>query len=442
MLNTSRKQCRVGKNRFLTPIAMLQAIALIILISPVASTSKAQGNTGTVLVVNFNVPVDPGSAALMSRVVNQARSEGDAAIVIQMNTPGGLLSDMISIISSINDANQSGIPTYTYVPPSSLAASAGSYIAMACNKIAMGTGSAIGPSTPIVVGGTPLEQNHTAAAMLSLMVSLTDKWHRNSSAAYQMVYADRAYSANEAYRFHLMDGFANSLTDALSLFGLQSKPTVTIGEDVYEQFLNAISNPLINGTLILLGTLAIALDVMHPTILLTIIGALALAMGLIGSEVIGASTLGYLVLIIAGTLIFLELKLGHGFAVMAGMVLGAVGIYLLAQGINYVSPSPITSAAELGLFALAVLGVVIGLYIRWIVGPLRQRRSMVGPESLIGKQGTVTIALMPEGEVNVEGIIWRARSISGNLAVGERVTVHKLEGLVLVVEKRQEAAET
>src|ERR1700751_3565564 len=104
-----------------------------------------------------------------------------------MNTPRGLLNDMTSIIRVIDLANQSGIPTYTYVPPDALAASAGSYIAMASNKILMGTGSEIGPSTPIVVGGSALEQNHTEDGMLSLMTSLAEKWGRNSTAAQNMV---------------------------------------------------------------------------------------------------------------------------------------------------------------------------------------------------------------------------------------------------------------
>ena len=77
-----------------------------------------------VLVVDFNVPVDPGSSSLMAGALTMAKSSNAPAIVIQMNTPGGLLSDMTAIISIMGQANQSGIPTYTYVPPNSLAASA------------------------------------------------------------------------------------------------------------------------------------------------------------------------------------------------------------------------------------------------------------------------------------------------------------------------------
>ena len=111
------------------------------------STQTAASGNGVVIIANFNYPVDPGSAAMMSRVVSTAKGDNAAAIVIEMNTPGGTLSDMTSIINSITDANESGIPTYTYIEHNGLGASAGSYIAMATNKILMGPGAEIGPST-------------------------------------------------------------------------------------------------------------------------------------------------------------------------------------------------------------------------------------------------------------------------------------------------------
>jgi membrane-bound serine protease (ClpP class) len=395
---------------------------------------SAENATGSVIIANFNVPVDPGSSTFMSRVVNHAISENASAIVIEMNTPGGLLSDMISIISSITEANQSGIPTYTYVVSNGLAASAGSYIAMATNKIFMGSGSAIGPSTPIVVGGTPLEQNHTQAAMLKLLVSLAEKWGRNSTAAYNMVQGDQAFSANEALKYQLIDGLANSLSNAIDELGLSGRQQVILNEDLYEQFISALSNPIIDGILMLLGVLAIVLDVYHPTIILTILGAIAIVAGLVGASVLNASWLGFLIIAIAAFLIILELKLGHGFAMMAGVVLGALGILYLTHGMTY-SPSPITSVTELELLLVAVAGIVAGLYVRWVIGPLRRRSKLTGPEALIGQIGQAVTDLKPDGEVRVGGIVWRAESISGEILKGESVKVKSMKGLVVVVEK-------
>jgi membrane-bound serine protease (ClpP class) len=302
----------------------------------------------------------------------------------------------------------------------------------------MGQGAVIGPSTPIVVGGTPIEQNHAEGVALSLIVSLAERWGRNATAASIMVLDDQAYSASQAYNYNLTNGFAGSLSDALNAFGLKGTPYVLIGENVYEQLLSAVSNPELSGILILLGVLALALDFYHPTIVLTIVGVIGIVAGLIGIEVIGASTLGFLVLVIAAALIFLELKLGHGLAIMGGMILGVIGIYLLAQGLNY-SPSPLSGLAEVGLLALGAVGILAGLYIRWIIAPLRRRRSVRGPESLIGKIGIVTTPLSPAGEVRIEGIIWHARSVSGTIDAGERVKVVTRDNLILIVEKEEDA---
>jgi membrane-bound serine protease (ClpP class) len=372
----------------------------------------------------------------MSRVVSTAQGQDAAAIVIEMNTPGGYLSDMLDIISSITDANASGIPTYTFIVPNGLGASAGSYIAMATNSILMGPGAEIGPSTPIVVGGTALEQNHTEDAMIQTMESLATDWGRNVTAAFNMVYGDQAFSTNQAVEFHVVDGTANSLSDALSIWGLSAYRQVSLSENFYEQLLSALSNTTLDGILFLVGIVAIVLDFFHPTIVLTALGVIAIVAALIGAEVVGASLLGIVILIVAAALIILELKLGHGFALIAGVILGAVGIYLLSFNLSY-SPSPIGDFTIVELSLVVVFGVLAGLYIRWVIGPIRRRSKLTGAESLIGKTGIAVTDLRPKGEVRVEGVIWRAESLSGEIAKGERVTVKSLKGLVAMVEKAQ-----
>jgi membrane-bound serine protease (ClpP class) len=417
--------------------AMVFFIFLGSCLSVFAMSTQAQDSSGAVVVADFNVPVDPGASAFMARVVGTAQAEKAAAIVLEMNTPGGLLSDMISIVSSITEANQSGIPTYTFIVPNGLGASAGSYIAMATNRILMAPGSAIGPSTPIVVGGSALEQNHTQAAMLSFLTSLAERWGRNATAVFDMVQADEAFSANEAVAVHVADGIAGSLDSALGQLGLSTNPQVNLSEDPYEQIISALSNPTLDGILFLVGIIAIVLDIYHPTIILTIIGVIAIIAGLIGAEIIDASLLGLVILIISATLIIAELKLGHGFALIAGVVLGAFGIFYLSLGLQY-SPSPITGLVEIELGLLVVFGVLAGLYIRWIIGPLRRRTKLTGVEALLGKTGVALSDLKPNGEVRVQGEIWRAQSTSGNIQKGEQVTVKALEGLVVIVEKAPE----
>jgi membrane-bound serine protease (ClpP class) len=419
-----------GRRQFL--LVFLAIAFACFLLAAVASRAEAAPGGPSSVVVNFDVPVDPGSSSLMADAVATAESSHAPAIVIEMNTPGGLLSDMLDIVTSIEQANQSGIPTYTYVPPNGLAASAGSYIAMATNGILMGSGSEIGPSTPIVEGGTALEQNHTEDAMISLMVSLAEKWGRNSTAAQSMVVSDVAFSAAQAYQYHLTEGNASSLQGALSQFGLGPDYTV-VQEGAYDQLLSALSDPNLYGILILLGAFAIVLDLTHPTFILSIAGAIALVAGLVGAEVVGSSLLGIVVILIGVGLMFLELWQGHGLAMMGGALVGAVGVYLLFQGVQ-VSSSTLIDFTQVEAVGVGAIGVLGGLYFRWIVGPMRHKRNLTGSESLIGKRG---VAVSPT-EVRVEGIIWRARIDSGELKQGEQVQVKAVEDLVLRVVRVEE----
>ena len=410
---------------------MAGALTLVCIgaLGPRALAASPKGET---IVVDFAVPVDPGSSHLIMDALTAAKADASPAILIEMNTPGGYLSDMTAIVSTIEQANQSGIPTYVYVPPNALAASAGSYIAMASNKILMGSGSEIGPSTPIVEGGTALDQNHTEDAMISYMVALAKEWGRNQTAAYQMVFSDTAYTASQAYQFHIDNGNASTLQEAMTQLGLTGGYTM-VQEGLYDQFLSALSDPNVTGILILLGAIALVLDLLHPTFVLSVAGAVALVAGLVGAEAVGASSLGLVVIAAGVALMFLELKLGHGFAMMSGAVVGGAGVYLLFQGVQVSSSSADLTQAE--AVVVVALGVLAGLYVRWVVGPMRSRRRLTGAESLPGKIGVATTALSPTGDVRVEGITWRARSESGLVEAGEQVRVKAVRDLVLLVEK-------
>jgi membrane-bound serine protease (ClpP class) len=113
----------------------------------------------------------------------------------------------------------------------------------------------------------------------------------------------------------------------------------------------------------LVGVIAIVLDIQHGSIALTIVGATAILAGLVGAEVIKASVLGFFILALSGLLIILELKLGHGFAVMAGVILGAAGIFYLANGLAY-SPSPFNPSTEIVIVAVVAFGILLGIYFR------------------------------------------------------------------------------
>jgi membrane-bound serine protease (ClpP class) len=445
----------LSERSFKSNFARLALLSVLILLFLVPVFVSLSGNTSPysiirvegasnqpIVIVNLDVPIDQGSNGLLSRTVQTANSANAAGVIINMNTPGGLVSDMLAMVNSINSSKA---PVYTFVGPNALAASAGSYIAMATKTIFMAPGSEIGPSTPIVEGGSALQQNHTEDALLSLMQGLAQENGRNVSAVTNMVVNDIAYTYLQALQYHVADRQAGSLSEVLADLNLSSESQIVLSENAPEQLVSILSNAVVDGILLLVGIIAIVLDFLHPTVLLSIAGVVLIALGLIGAEAIEGPTLNPAVIVpiiffaLAATLIVFELKTGHGFLLFAGVVVGAIGTLLLTYEIPY-SPSPIGGLQYLEIGLIVVFGAFIGIYARW-VGKTIRKKPVTGSESLVGKMGIVVSDLSPEGEVSVDGVIWRAKLADGSavkqLAKGSSVIVDSRAGLSLIVKPEQ-----
>jgi len=402
--------------------------------------ASAQNNEGkTVIVIEMNVPIDQGATGLTSRGIQSAESDKAAAVIIDMNTPGGSLNDMISIVGSINS---SSVPVYTYVGNDSGATSAGSYIAMATEKIFMGPGSQIGPSTPYILGGgTALEQNHTTDYAVSFMQALAQAHGRNVTAVTQMAAYNVAYSYAYALKYHVADFSSNSLSQTIGLLNLTGASVVTISESPTEQTVSLLSDPTVDGILLLLGIVAIVIDFLHPTVILSIAGAVLIALGIIGTEAIengngsAAVAVPLVLFAAAAVLIVFELKTGHGFLLLSGILVGLLGTILLTYQVPY-SPSPFGGLQYIELGGFLIVGILLAAYARW-VGKAIRTKPVTGSESLIGKSGIAVSELSPEGDVSVDGVIWDARlkdPNSSSISRGSKVTITGRSGLTLEVQ--------
>jgi membrane-bound serine protease (ClpP class) len=425
---------RIGFLLFVT-ITLVFLPPLLMKSSPRVHSSAQSTSSKEVVVIELNVPIDQGSASMVSRGISRAEADHAGGVIIDMNTPGGLLQDMVTIVDAISN---SSVPVYTYVGNDSAAASAGSYIAMATDKIFMGPGSQIGPSTPYILGGgTQLEQNHTSEYAVSFLQSLAAEHGRNVTAATQMAAFDIAYSYSDALKYHVADASSNSLGQTLTLVNLSGASVVTISENPTEQLISFLSDPTVDGIILLIGIIAIVLDFLHPTIVLSIAGAILVALGLIGAEVISSGTgtaiaVPLVLFAAAAVLIVFELKTGHGFMLLAGVIVGVFATLLLAYQIPY-SPSPFGDVQYVELAVLVVVGTLLALYARWVGSTIR-RKPFTGAETLIGKTGIVTTDLAPKGEVSVDGIIWEANTNGPRIEKGSKVTIVRISGLTLEVE--------
>ncbi len=398
-----------------TPLveALLLAYVFALLLSPTpasAAPPRVVAAAASAIVVNFNVPVDAGSADYVQHAA-QLAIDDRADLILVMNTPGGLLANMVQIVESIQTVQDAGLAVYTYVPPVAFAASAGSYIALATNATYMGSGSIIGPSTPYIVGGDPSEVQHVQNAMIAYISSLAQKNGYNVTAAANMAQNNVAYPASEAAAIGLVSGMAETFESFLAQVGLTGVPLTTFNEPLYDQFLSFLSDPTVDGLFILVGIIALVLDLFHRTLFLSVVAVIFIALGFLGAQVIGASIVGILMLIIAAALVILEVKAGHGLFAVTGIGLGVAGTYLLAYNVRY-SPSPYGVEQYVILGGTGAALVVAFLYLTRIRRALMAQPKLIDPGRIVNMTGRATTDLVPgkDGVANVGAEDWTAQS--------------------------------
>jgi membrane-bound serine protease (ClpP class) len=386
------------------------ALAVLCVLSPAsaASREKTLAAPSGFLVVQFGIQVDSGAADYVARASQLAIANGWDMVLV-MNTPGGLLSSMQSIVDSIQSVESAGLRVYTWVPPADWAASAGSYIALATNAIYMGNGSFIGPSTPIVIGGDPVAQQHVTNAMIAFIVSLAQKNGYNATAARSMAENNTAYSGVDAKKNGLVTGLAQTFNEFTSAVGLSGLPSTNFDEPVYDQFLSFVSDPTVDGLFILAGMIAFVLDLFHRTLFITVVAVVMIALGFLGAGIIGAQPVAILILIIAASLIFIEVKAGHGIFATAGIILGLAGTYLLAYGVQW-SPSPFGAGQYALLGSVAGFMAVGFVYLARIRQSLKRQPKLIDPTLIVNKTGRASTDIAPgkEGVANVGAEDWTA----------------------------------
>jgi membrane-bound serine protease (ClpP class) len=239
---------------------------------------------------------------------------------------------------------------------------------------------------------------------------------------------------------------ANSTQDALSQLGAAGAPIHTAGTT--SVFLSIIADPNLDSILFLLGSFAILVDVFHPTIIMSVVGAAAIALALLGLGVFGAPLVSIVLMLIGAAFIFLELKIHHGLSAIIGVVIFIIG-FLLIFSIPAASPSPSQPSGnfiQVGVLTYTVLGLIGGggvvgsIYLYRVREALLHRPPTINPKAIIGKEGVLKTDLKA-GELATANIGAEDFSVTGSQDIpkGTRVKVRDIQGLRLVVEKVGEA---
>jgi len=370
----------------------------------------------------------------VENAVDRAEKEELAAVVLVLDTPGGLASSMRGIVKRFL---ASTVPVIVYVsPPGSSADSAGAVIAMSADIAAMAPQTNIGSSTPISLGGEDISKDlrrkivNDAAAYVG---ELAREHDRNVVAARKMVTEAANYGARDAKAIGLVDVIAPTLPALLNrVDGTKTVPKglvlETAGAEIenvemsfWQRARDFLVDPNLIALMLSIGLIGIVVELWNPGLIFPgTVGAISLILGLYGLQVLPVSLAGLLLMILAAAFFVAEAFVPtHGALTVAGgvmFVLGALMLFDPAGDAYQVSlPVAIGIAATLAL----LLGIALSRVVRVARTP-----AAVGVQGLVGHEGVVR----RDGMVQINGELWRARTIdNAPLVLGEHVRVEQVE---------------
>ena len=416
---------------------MILAVALAAWAQPVPAAPK-------VIAVDVNGIVHPITSEIINGAVGRAKSEQASLILVRLDTPGGLMDAMRSIVQTFDS---SPIPVVTFVTPSGArAASAGFFLLEAGDVAVMAPGTNTGAAHPVAMGGemdAVMNQKveNDAAAYLR---SLCDRHGRNSALAETTVRESKSFTEKEALDQHLIELIASEKDLMAALDGRPitrfdgSKVTLhtagaeieTYSPSLRERIISAVADPNIALLLLVVGGLCIYLEISSPGMVAPgVIGAILVLVGLTALSVLPISWLGVALIVLAFTLFALEAKFAaHGILGVGGTVAMVLGAVMLID-----SPWPSLRIHWVTAIGLALPFSAITVFLMTLAVRARRNKVATGTEGMIGESGTAITALEPAGKVFVHGEYWDAVS-SRPAAAGARVRVTAVDRLRLSVE--------
>ena len=426
---------------------VVAAVVLLALAAGEAARTGEGGAAGRVLAVEFSNDVNPVTEEYIVGAIERGERERYAAVVILMDTPGGLASSMREIIKAELAAK---VPVVVYVSPQGASAdSAGAFLAMAADIAAMAPQTNIGSSTPVNATGEDIGDDlrtkivNDAAAYIR---ELAEEHGRNGDLAEDFVREGTNIGARDALEEDVVDVVAPDLAALLEeIDGMRTEPkglvldtadvrieTVEMG--FWKDVLDTLVDPNLIVLLMSIGLLGLTVEILSPGLIFPgTIGAVSLILGLLGLQVLPISWAGVL-LILLGLAFFVAegFVASHGALALAGAASFVVGALILFDPAGELYDVSIWVALAIGV----TLALLVGVALTKVVA-LRRVRPQTGEEELVGDVAVVRRALEPEGLVFVHGELWRARAAADQaIPAGERVLVEAVgEGLVLEVRR-------
>jgi membrane-bound serine protease (ClpP class) len=429
-------------------LGWLFAVALMgTLTAPAALADPAEPGTSSeeprVLATRIDSPITPVVADHIGDGLEKAADEGYSAYLVELDTPGGLVTAMRDIVG---DILASPVPVIVYVSPDGArAGSAGAIITFASHVAVMADGTTIGAATPVGLEGEDVSEKiiNDAAAQAEALARLRD---RNVEFAVDTVKEGRSAAVGEALELGVVEARASSMEDALEaadgrtarVAGEREVSVRTAGASIdrydmglFRQILQTLADPNIAFLLLTLGTLGLIYELATPGVgVAGTTGAIALLLALFSLSVLPVNVVGLLLLAVAAGLFIAEVLApgvaGFGFGGAVVLVLSAVFLFDDAEGV---------SVDLWAALPLAVVMFVAALVAGRLAMKTRHTPStMTGADVFTGRRVPVLEATGTTGRTYAEGAWWTLRSVGPPLEVGSTVRVVGVEGLALVVD--------
>lgn len=420
-------------------------LTLILGLAPLSASAD-------VLKLVIDGTIQPLSEERFDRAIQEAQKSHAEALLIELRTPGGLMSSMEDIIHKILS---SPVPVIIYVTPSgSGAASAGFFILESADVAAMAPGTNTGAAHPVWGDGRamdPVMKEKVENYAASLMRSYVSKRGRNVEVAESAVRQSKAFTADEALSQHLVDYIAKDDADLFHqldgktitrfdgtkvVLHLANQPVRVYEMTLREQILSVLMDPNITLLLLAIGLLCIYFEFNHPgAVVPGAVGFIAVLLAIYALDMLPFRTISLVLILCAFGFFALEAKFQtHGVLAIGGAVMMVLGSLLLVDG-----PIPQMRVKWWTALSVSIPLAVITVFLMTIALRARRNKVVMGEEGLIGEIGMVRSALTPAGKVFVRGELWDAVA-NAPVEIGRPVIIRYVKDLVLHVEPAAQSA--
>lgn len=403
--------------------------------------------TQRVISIDVNESINPSSAEYIQQGIEKAEKENAECLIINLNTPGGLLTSTREIVTNIM---QSKVPVIVYISPSGAhAGSAGTFITLAANIAAMAPGTNIGAAHPVTLEGkmdavmTEKVTNDASAFIRTIAekrgrnVQWADDAVRNSVSITEQEALEKnvinIVAVNEKDLLKQVDGKQVQLATGTKILHTANATVETLEIGFFQKVLSRLSDPNIAYIIMMLGFFGLMFELFNPgAIFPGIVGVICLILAFYSMSSMPVNYAGLALIIFGIILYLLEIKIvSHGMLAIGGTVSVLLGSLFLFRS------SPVDNFVSLSHTVIFSVTTVTALFFLFLVtmGLRAQRAKPVsGANTLIGQTAVTLGTLAPSGQVSVAGEIWRAVSLSGAIEANENVIVKEIKELTLYVE--------